>query len=97
MEHVAVPRHAIGNHHEGRAVLDQVPGLKGVLGEGSRAVAFAILGRELLEVEEVGTAHQSLDPLEHGILRRGRGRFSFVLVLPSQEPAQGITRLVILG
>ncbi|MEN9634196.1 MAG: hypothetical protein RL077_2600, partial [Verrucomicrobiota bacterium] len=34
---------------------------------------------------------------EHGILRGGRGRFSFVLVLPSQEPAQGIARLVILG
>ncbi len=42
VQNMAVPRHAVGNHHESRAVLNQMSGLQGMHAESTRSVAFFI-------------------------------------------------------
>ena len=57
LEDMAVPGHAVGDHNKGRTVLHEVAGQERVEPKGAGAVALAVLGVDLIEIEEVGAAH----------------------------------------
>src|SRR5678815_1482173 len=94
MKNVAVPGHAVGHHDEGGAVLDQMPGQQCVQAKCSRSVSLLVAGRELFQIEEVGAAHESLHPLEHGIVGTGGFALALVLVFSAEEPSQRLALLM---
>src|SRR6185369_17082044 len=88
LENVAIPGHAVCHHDKGRAFLDELAGEQRMHAEVAWSVPFAIFSGKLIEIEEIGTAHQAFDAGEDGVLRSGGGTGAVVFVFAREETAK---------
>ena len=96
LEDMVVPVHAVGDHHERGAVLDEMPRHEGVLREAPRPVAFPITRGKPLDIEELGAGGQAPHPLEGGVLAAGNRAVPLALEARREKPPQRLARLTVV-
>src|SRR5437868_12194098 len=96
LEDVVVPIHAVGHHHEGRAVLHQVTRHQSVLGETAWTVSFAIARREFVHIKKLSARGHSLQAFEGCVLAAGHGTVVVALELSREEPPQTLASFFVM-
>src|SRR5581483_9804442 len=90
LENVIIPRHPVGHHDERCSLLDEIPRHERVQAEGTGTIASAIVGLQLVDVEEVRACHQAVDTLEGSIQRGGGTAPLLILITLGKEATQGL-------
>ena len=96
LEDVVVPVHAVGDHHERRAVFHEMPRHERMLGKTSRAVTLAVPRWKFVYIEEICAGGHPLHALECGVLAAGDGAVAVALEFRGEKFPERLARLAIM-